>query len=200
MITGLVAIPHWWRGGVGMIRFTTYVLLLFITSGLAVAQQANVQHQGGCASTEAQALNFLKGEWKVNSKFRLSKEPEQWEETQGRSRIDYLFENCLLQERFESTRQGHPFKATAIYGHNRNTKKYEWVGADSEHGFLSLYTGSLKGADLVLENRIEISGQIILLRRVFTKNRAGGFEVCSQRSSDGGQTWETPWHLVYSRK
>lgn len=166
-----------------------FLLSLFITSGIVVAQQ----DAGGCGSVEAQKLSFLAGEWKVKSRFRLSREPEQWEDTQVRSRISYLFENCSLVEEFEGTRQGHPFKATAMYAHDRTSKRYEWVGADSEHGVLTLYTGSLNGNDLVLESRIEISGQSILLRREWTKSPAGGFEVRSQRSSDGGRTWETTW-------
>ena len=143
------------------------------------------QGAGGCASVEAQRLSFLTGEWKVTSRFRLSREPEKWEETQVRSTIRYLFENCLLVEQFEGTRQGHPFRVTAMYAHNRTSKKYEWVGADSEHGVLTLYTGSLSGNDLVLESMVEISGQSILLRRVLTKNPAGGFEIRYHRSSGG---------------
>jgi hypothetical protein len=73
------------------------------------------------------------------------------------------------------------------------------VGADSEHGALNLYTGSLSGNDLVLDAQIEISGQSILLRRLWTKNPAGGFEARSQRSTDGGRTWDTAWCLVYYR-
>jgi hypothetical protein len=173
--------------------------LVLTTSGLAVAQATVQQHAAVCASSEAQRLGFLRGEWKVKSRFRFSRQPEQWEETQLRSTISYLFEDCLLVEVLKGKRQGHPFKATVMYGHNPNSNKYESVGADSEHGVLSLYTGSMSGNELVLELKIEISGESILLRRVLTKNPVG-FEVRSQRSSDGGQTWDTTWHLVYSPK
>ena len=186
-----------------MNRFSSEYLLLFVwlmTSVIAVGQQANGQPDaGGCASVEAQRLSFLAGEWKVRSKFRLSREPDQWEETQARSRISYLFENCLMVEQFEGTRRGHAFRATAMYAYNGTSKKYEWVGADSEHGVLTLYAGSLSGNDLVLESRVEISGESILLRRVLTKNPAGGFEIRCQRSSDGGRSWDTVWYLAYLR-
>ena len=184
-----------------MFSLSVCLLLLLMTSGNAVARKPNAQHEaGGCASPEAQALNFLRGDWKVRSKFRLSRDPDRWEETLGRSTITYQFENCPLREQFKTTRQSHPFTATAMYAYNRNTKKYESVGVDSEHGVLTLYTGLMRETELVLESNVEISGQIILLRRVWTKNAAGGFEVRSQRSSDGGQTWDTPWYLNYSRK
>ncbi len=186
-----------------MLRFYNIYILLIVwlmTLGPPVEQQANVQQGAGeCASVEAQRLSFLTGEWEVRSKFRLSREPEKWEETQARSKIDYLFENCLLLEQFEGTRQGRALRATAMYAYNRTSKKYEWVGADSEHGFLTLYTGSLSGNDLVLESAVEISGQRILLRRVLTKKSAGGFEIRYQRSTDGGRTWDTAWYLIYSR-
>ncbi len=80
-----------------MHRFSSKYLLLFVwlmTSVIAVGQQANGQPDaGGCASVEAQRLSFVTGEWKVKSRFRLSRAPGKWEETQARSRISYLFEN-----------------------------------------------------------------------------------------------------------
>ena len=175
-----------------MIRLIIFFLLIAITPVLASGQ-----NQASCASTEAQKLNFLLGEWKVSSRFRLSKQPEQWEETQASSKITFLFEGCLLVEQFEGTRQRHPFKATASYAYDRNAKKYQWVGADSEHGVLTLYTGSLNGNDLMLESKVEISGQTVLLRRVWTQLASGGFSVQSQRSNDAGRTWDTAWHLTY---
>jgi hypothetical protein len=186
-----------------MLRLLPRYLLLsvwLISSTSAIAQQANVQPDaGGCASVEAQRLSFLIGNWKVRSRFRLSREPEKWEETQARSRISFQFEKCLMMERLEGTREGHVLRAAAMYAYNRNSKKYEWVGVDSGHGFLTLYTGSLTGNELLLESTVEISGHSIPLRRVLTKNPAGGFEVRFQRSTDGGRSWDTAWYLVYSR-
>jgi hypothetical protein len=174
-------------------RLIICLLFLFLPLGTAVAQH----DAGGCDSVEAQKLSFLVGRWKVKRRFRLSREPEKWEETQARSKIAYLFADCLLVEQLEGTRQGHPFKAAAMYAHDRNSKKYEWVGTDSEHGVLTLYVGSLDGNELALESKVELSGQSVLLRRVWAKGPARGFEVRSQRSGDGGRTWETTWHMVY---
>jgi Protein of unknown function (DUF1579) len=182
--------------------FNRHLLMLLwsMTSVVAIGQQLNVQQgAGGCASVEAQRLSFLTGEWNVKSRFRLSPEPQKGEETQARSRISYLFENCLMIEQFEGTRLDHNFRATGMYAYNRFSKQYEWVGADSEHGVLTLYTGALSGNDFLLESIVEISGQRILLRRVLTKNPAGGFEIRYQRSSDGGGSWDTAWYLIYSR-
>jgi hypothetical protein len=177
-----------------MIRSIILTLLL-ITPAIAFAQV----NAGGCASVEGQKLNFLLGEWKVTSRFRLSKEPEHWEETQARSKITSLFDNCLLVEQFEGKRQGHPFKATGMYAYDRNSKTHQWMGVDSEHGVLTLYSGELSGNDLVLESKVEISGQTVLLRRVWTLRATGGFEVRSQRSTDAGHTWDTTWHMMYQR-
>lgn len=167
------------------------IALLVMTPATAFAQNA-----GGCASVEGQKLRFLLGEWKVTSKFRLSKEPEQWEETQAHSKITSLFADCLLTEQFEGRRQGHQFKATGMYAYDRNSQKYQWVGGDSEHGVLTLYAGSLDGNDLALESKVEISGQTVWLRRVWMR-RGSGFEVRSQRSTDAGRTWDTTWHMIY---
>src|SRR5580765_4651168 len=166
-----------------MLRLVTKYLLLsvgLIVSTSAAAQQANApQDAGGCASVEAQRLGFLIGQWKVRSRFRVSREPEKWEETQARSSISYLFPNCVMSEQLEGTREGHAFRAAAMHAYDRNSKQYEWLGVDSEHGVLALYKGALNGNNLVLESTVEISGRTILLRRVFVKNPAGGFEVRS---------------------
>ncbi len=175
-----------------MLRSIIFALLL-ITPAIAVAQV----NAGGCASVEGQKLKFLLGEWKVTSKFRLSKQPEQWEETQARSKITSRFEDCLLVEHFEGKRQGHSFTATGLYAYDRNAKNYQWVGFDSEHGVLTLYVGGLNGNDLVLESKVEISGQTVRLRRVWTQRATGGFEVRSQRSTDAGRNWDTAWHMIY---
>lgn len=167
--------------------------LLLITPAIAFAQN----NAGGCASLEGQKLRFLLGEWKVTSRFRLSKEPEQWEETQARSKITSLFAECLMVEQFEGKRQGHPFKATGMYAYDRNLQNYQWVGGDSEHGVLTLYAGSLNGSEFMLESKVEISGRTVLLRRAWTQRAAGGFEVRSQRSTDAGRTWDTTWHMIY---
>jgi hypothetical protein len=84
-----------------MLRLTIFTLFV-ITPAIAFAQH----NAGGCALVEGQKLKFLLGDWKVTSKFRLSKEPEQWEETQAHSKITSLFEDCLLVERFEGRRKG----------------------------------------------------------------------------------------------
>ena len=159
---------------------------------------AFAQNAGGCASVEGEKLRFLLGEWKVTSKFRLSREPEQWEETPARSTITSLFADCLLTEQFEGRRQGHQFKAAGMYAYDRNSQKYQWVGGDSEHGVLTLYAGAFDGTDLALESRVEISGQAVSLRRVWTR-RAAGFEVLSQRSTNAGRTWDTTWQMIYRR-
>ncbi|HSQ25182.1 MAG TPA: hypothetical protein VLN44_12245 [Pyrinomonadaceae bacterium] len=44
---------------------------------------------------------------------------------------------------------------------------------------------------------LEISGQTVLLRRVWTRRAAGGFEVRSQRSTDASRIWDTAWHMIY---
>ena len=172
------------------------IFALFVIAPLPAFAQNNA---GGCDSAEGQKLKFLTGEWRVKSRFRLSKEPEQWEETQARSTITSRFEGCLLTEQFEGSRQGHPFKASGMYAYDRNSQKYQWVGVDSEHGVLTLYAGGFNESALVLDSKVEISGRTVLLRRVWTPRAAGGFEVRSQRSTDAGRTWDTTWQMIYQR-
>lgn len=64
---------------------------------------------------------------------------------------------------------------------------------------MTLYAGGLSEGNLVVESKVDISGQTVLLRRVWTPRASGGFEVRSQRSTDAGRTWDTAWHMVYQR-
>jgi hypothetical protein len=174
-----------------------FILQLSLINTLA--QQANQkQDELGCATEEGKKLSFLLGNWKVKSKFRVGNNPDKWEETVGTAKINFLFDNCLVQEKLDIKRDGRPLTVISMYSYNNFTNNYQWIFAHSEHGLLTLFEGELNNGKFILKNSLEIQGRTILFERhlVETKN---GFDLTARRSFDNGKTWRTDWYLEYYR-
>ena len=180
-----------------------FILSLFILQILILNSfaQETVQPKDelGCATEESKRLKFLEGKWNVVNRFRINGRENIWEETKAKSKIKFLFKDCLWQEELKGKREGRPHKVISLYSYNNMSKKLQWVGGHSEHGVLTLYEGNFDEGELKLESSLEIRGRTIFFRRLITKT-ASGFEVRSQRSVDEGKTWDTGWHLTYTRQ
>jgi len=142
-------------------------------------------------------LRFLEGEWKVESRFRLSRDPERWETSVGHSRIEALFPGCLWREAFTGSRGGMELKVTGLFAFSNISNRPQHVWAHSQHGLLTFYEGEVDGASINFESGLDLRGTRVLVRKVFTRNDAG-FEVRTERSADGRRTWDVNWVLVYS--
>lgn len=176
-----------------------FLLQISLLSVFAQTAEGPPADEPGCATERAEKLKFLEGEWDVVNRFRLSGRDNKWEKTEARAVIRPLFANCLWFEELRGTRAGRPHRVIGLYSYNNITDKLQWTGAHSEHGVLTLYEGDFEGGELKLESALEIRGRKFLFRRLITKTPQG-FEVRSQRSLDGGKSWDTSWHLTYSRQ
>ncbi|HEY9419818.1 MAG TPA: DUF1579 family protein [Thermoanaerobaculia bacterium] len=167
--------------------------LLFATPAPTAAAPAP------CANADTAKLAFLEGRWNVSSRFRLKPNPPEWEEAKGTAEIEYLHPGCVLIERLEMPRQGKAFKGSMLYAFSPTFGKYQAMVTDSEHGGLFTYQGGFQDGRLIVDAELELRGRKTLLRRVVSP-RPDGFEIQDQRSVDGGQTWDTAWTLIYSRR
>lgn len=181
-----------------IIILSLFILQTFLITTLA-QNTDQPKDELGCATEQAKQLKFLQGKWNVINRFRTSGQDNKWEETKAKSEIKFLFKDCLWLEELEGTREGRPHEVIGMYSYNNINDKLQWVGGHSEHGVLSLYEGNFEGDDLNMFSSLEIRGRKILFRRQITKT-AKGFEVRSQRSVDDGKTWDTSWHLTYTRR
>jgi hypothetical protein len=176
------------------------VLLMFIIAmfSISIFSQKTNEDPLGCASEKSESLNFLVGTWNVNSKFRLSRSENKWEQTNGTAKITHLFKNCIYQEVLNGTRNGRPHQFTGLFSYNNLSEKLQWVGGHSEHGVLTLYEGNFEDGELKLKNQMTLRSNIVYFRIVVTKTR-DGFDVRSERSRDG-KLWDAGWYRSYTRK
>lgn len=173
------------------------LFIILIGSISIFGQQSNQKKDElGCSTKEGQKLNFLIGNWKVKSKFRKGSNPDKWEETDGKSKIKYLFNECLAQEKLDVKRDGRPLTLITMYSYNNFTQKYQWMFAHSEHGLLSLFEGKLKDDKFNLKNSLELGTRKILFERHLSKTKKG-FQLIAKRSFDNGKTWRVDWYLDY---
>ena len=170
------------------------IMCLSIT---AISQQAG-QDPLGCDTKEGRQLSFLVGKWNVRSKARIGGQADKWEESEGTSRIKFLFENCLLQEKLEVKRDGRPLTIAALYSYNNFTNNYQWVFAHSEHGLLAFYEGPQKDGVFTFKQSIAVRGRIVMFERILKRTKTG-FSLNAKRSFDGGKTWRFDWYLTYYR-
>lgn len=167
-------------------------LFLVVSATSALAQDA------GCETDDAKQMSFLAGSWKVESRFRISRNPERWETTAAKSVIDDVFPGCVWQEEFSGTRDGKPLKVIGLFGFSNITGNLQHTWSHSQHGILTFYEGRLVGDEIVFSSQLSVGGSVFLVRKVI-KKVSGGFEVRTERSTDEGKTWDAGWFLSYSK-
>lgn len=168
-------------------------LFLVMAATPASAQDA------GCETDEAKKMSFLGGSWKVESRFRISGDPEKWETTIGNSVIEDVFPGCVWKEEFDGIRNGKPLKVIGLFGFSNITGNLQHTWSHSHHGLLNFYEGRRLGDEIILSSQLSVRGTVFVFRKVI-KRTGEGFEARTERSSDGGKTWDTGWFLTYSRQ
>ena len=164
-------------------------------ASLAVGAQTT-KLETGCSTDESRRLAFLEGDWKVESRFRISSRPEKWETTEAVSNISPVFPGCLWEEAFEGIREGEAIRIVSLYGFSNVSNRFQHTWAHSQHGMLTNYEGRFENGVLTFETTISILILELRLRKVIRRNRSG-FEVRSARSTDNGKTWDETWVLTY---
>ena len=178
-------------------RHAVFLLIVFLAA-VPVAAQGTEKDPLGCSTPEGKAFSFVVGDWKVKSKFRVGSNPDNWEETQGTSKIEYTFEGCLAREDLRIKRNGRPLNVVSMFSYSNISRKYQWMYAHSEHGVLSLFEGDKNGKIFNFKDSVEVRGRTFLFERRMKKTDSG-FVLVARRSFDQGKTWRDDWYLEYSK-
>lgn len=175
------------------IRLIPVILfLLAIPAGLLHAQEG-----ASCNRTELEPLEFLSGEWRVESRFRLP--GGRWEPSVARSSIRTTLRKCALLERFKGERNGRTYRGMALISFNQENGTLQRAWLDTGRDPITLYEGRRTGNRLVLSSEITVEGRAIRLQHVYLEITNDSFKFESRRSRDGGATWETSWEMTYTR-
>lgn len=182
-------------------RSSAAVFAVIVVTAALAARTAGQTTDGvpGCETEKAKQLQFLEGAWDVESRFRTSSEPEKWELTEAVSVIEPVFPGCLWREEMTGIRARGPLSVIGLFSYTNISDRLQHSWAHSLHGALSHYEGGFVGDELVFEARFTLRGREFISRKVFRKT-PNGFDVRSERSADGGKTWDAGWYLSYRRQ
>ncbi|MDX1942631.1 MAG: DUF1579 family protein, partial [Saprospiraceae bacterium] len=122
-----------------------------------------------------------------------------WEKSEGKSIIQKILGETIFEEEFIGVREDKAFTAKSWLGNDNRTKLYQRVFADSNHGVLIVYEGSLIDKILRLEHELIVNNAPLKLRFTYTLLSNDTFSVESARSTDDGKTWDRTGFSQYSR-
>ncbi len=161
--------------------------------------KANSFTQNMIIGEELLPLNFLAGEWDVESDVRLSKQGP-WEKSKARSVIKRAVGETIIEEEYTGTKQGHSFYFKSWLGNDNRTKLYQRVAVDSDHGVLILFEGKLENDSLTLHASLQLNEVHLLHKIQYLIISNEFFTIESFRSVDEGKTWDRTGTLKYTRR
>lgn len=172
----------------------------FLLVAAVLSHPLAAQEAAPCAQPILSTLRFLEGSWSIQSRARLSANPTDWESGAATATIESVMRDCAFIERYAGTRRGQPFETIHIFGAMESGAGLRLVLADSEHGPLFVFDGGPEADGVVFYSEVTTPQGKVRLRLRFGDIGADSFVTESQRSLDGGKTWDTTGHAEYRRR
>jgi hypothetical protein len=149
-----------------------------------------------CAHREMQALEPLRGTWKITASW-LGPDGAM-DPVVGESESSSELGGCLTAERLRGTMKGEPFANLTLFAYDSTTMRYQIVHSDSVHGSLLAFTGSATPDGFVFEAEVHLSRTIRLRQEYRFSSRT--ITVERKRQFDGSDTWTTVWKATYEKR
>jgi tetratricopeptide (TPR) repeat protein len=160
-------------------------------SRFASAVERARRNQKPCAyQAENRQFDFWVGEWNV--------EATQGGTPAGRSKIELIEGDCVIQENWTSLAGGYSGKSYNIY--NSSLKRWEQFWVDNVGGMIHFF-GELKDGvmDFYTEEIPQPDGTKRKRHLQFFNLGPDRVRQFSQRSIDGGKTWQVEYDFTYVR-
>lgn len=148
-------------------------------------------------------LRPLAGEWQVTVETRRSPEAP-WSAVETRSTIEPRLDGALLEERLTWSGIGENPRLVRHYSFDRYRKVFRVSQVDDLTHHMKVFEGVRNGERLELSNEATGTGWSygeteVLERPVLHDLTSDGFRIDWQRSTDGGESWETLLRFGYER-
>jgi hypothetical protein len=164
----------------------TLALLAGLTGG-ALAQTAPVQAPPCDARPECRQLDFWVGEWTVTDHGREI----------ASSSIQRIVGDCVVFENYAQP-DGYSGKSLNFFDGVLGKWRQTWVDA---LGNVSEFTGEYRDHAMHFEGETNLlSGKKVLRRMTLTDLGGDRVRQYSERSSDGGKTWDVAYDYLYVRR
>ena len=145
-----------------------------------------------CASTpENRQFDFWVGNWNVVT--------TQGEVPAGKSRIELILGDCVIQENWQS--DSNPYSGKSYNTYNSALKRWEQYWVDNSGGEIFFYGGLKDGVMDYWTDEIPQAGGPALKRHLqFFRIGPDKVRQFSQGSTDGGKTWKPEYDFTYVRE
>ena len=144
--------------------------------------------QKPCSAPEARQFDFWLGEWDLS-----------WAENgQGTNLIESIFGGCVIQEMFDG-RPSIELQGMSVSAYNQNSGKWQQTWVDNNGTYLD-FIGEFKDGAMILRREAVVDDQPVHQRMVWYNISENELDWNWDRSNDGGQSWQTVWHIHYVRK
>ena len=161
---------------------------LAITGPSAAQQETETEKQRPCTSPEAREFDFWVGEWDLS-----------WDENgKGKNTVQLVLSDCVVHEQFDGT-PTMPLRGWSVSTFDQKSGKWKQTWVDNQGGYLD-FVGEYRDGRMVLSREATINGKKGLQRMVWQDIQKNQIEWYWDRSFDGGESWETVWHIHYHRK
>jgi hypothetical protein len=151
------------------------------------------------ALPEARQFDFWIGEWDLISKQRASPTQDKWMDGKATNSIRAILDGHVVQENFDGSALGQPFKGMSVSVYNPQLKKWQQTWVDSQGAYLDL-VGEFKDGKMVLGQEMVRNGKPVKLRMIFFNITKDRFDWNWESSRDEGKTWTILWKITYVRR
>ncbi|HEX4736108.1 MAG TPA: hypothetical protein VH331_00950 [Allosphingosinicella sp.] len=160
-----------------------------LSLAVAAVQAAPAALAAPCAGPEFRQLDFWVGEWNVVDTAKGT--------PVGTSRIERVMNGCSIRESYDAPEApGGPYSGASYSGYDRKDGRWRQMYVDV-NGNVSLYSGGLDGADMVM---VAPARGGALLRMTYRSHPDGSVQQIGVISKDGGKSWSPGYDYTYRRK
>ena len=137
---------------------------------------------------EARQFDFWIGEWDVA-----------WgDDRHGANNITAVLDDAVILENFNG-QPGTPLVGMSVSVYNQALGKWQQTWVDNQGGYLD-FVGEFNDGRMILQRHATIEGQAVMQRMVWYNIAPDELDWNWERSDDQGRTWNTLWHIHYTRR
>ncbi len=164
---------------------------LFVFFCLLILPSAG-QNNNPCSQPEGKQFDFWIGNW------NLTWTQNDGQIYKGENEIKYIFDGCVVREHFLSLADGFEGISHSVYVPKEQVWKQTWVSNGG--GYLD-FVGGWENDKMILSRKfVNKNNQEIHQRMVWYNIKENSLDWNWEKSTDGGETWKTLWHINYKRK
>lgn len=136
-------------------------------------------------------FDFWLGEWDLT-----------WGENgRGYSSVSRILNDKVIREKFTSEHDDEvaPFEGMSISSYQEAAQQWKQNWLDNQGNNLD-FVGHFVDGEMILQREAMVDGHYARQRMMWTAITPTSLEWYWQQSNDHGQTWQTLWHIHYTRK